>query len=197
MYQKGEFLFKEGSRPHSVYCINKGKLKVFQTGKDGKEQLLYVATEGDLLGYRSLISDDLHYESAQTLEECNVCVIPKSDFLTLLNESDRFKDNMLKEACKKMGYLSSNITVMAQKSVRERSALVLLMLCDTYDTAPYKNGPIEINLTREDLANMVGTATETLIRQLHDFKEEKLVETKGRKINVINKEGLVKVANLL
>lgn len=190
-------MFKEGSRPHSVYCINNGKLKVFQTGKDGKEQLLYVASQGDLLGYRSLISDDLHYESAQTLEECNVCVIPRTDFLNLLNESDRFKENMLKEACKKMGYLSSNITVMAQKSVRERTALVLLMLCDTYDTAPYNNGPVEINLTREDLANMVGTATETLIRQLHDFKDEDLIETKGRKINVTNKEGLVKVANLL
>lgn len=194
-YKKGQVLFYEDTRPLGVFCINEGKIKVYKTGYDGKDQIIMLAGPGDLLGYRAMISEETYPVSAEALEASNVCFIPKSEFLTLLEENSRFNQMILREACKELGVMAENMTNLAQKSVRERLAVALLMLKDTYGIDK-ENGPIEINLTREDLANIVGTATETIIRLLHDFKEEKLIETKGRKIRVLESEKLVKIGNI-
>ena len=194
-YKKGQMLFHEGTRPLGVYCINAGKVKVYKIGHDGKEQIIHVASNGNLLGYRAMLSEESYPVSAETLEEATVCFVPKHDFLQVLDGSHELHDTLLKAACKELGVMADNMTNMAQKSVRERLAVTLLMLRDTYGM-DVENGPIEINLTREDLANIVGTATETLIRLLHDFKEEELIETKGRKIIVKQPDALVKVANI-
>lgn len=196
MYKKGQVLFHEGTRPLGVFCINQGMVKVYKTGMDGKEQIIQLAKEGDLLGYRSMIGEELYPVSAETLSEASVCFIPKTDFLNALNNDPDFNQKLLKAVCKELGVMAESITNIAQRSVRERLAITLLLLKDTYGTEPSNDGPVEINLTREDMANMVGTATETLIRLLHDFKEEKLIETNGRKIKVLNSKALVKVANL-
>ena len=196
VYAKGQLLFHEGSRPLGVYCINKGKIKVYKLGFDGKEQIVHLAKEGDLLGYRSLIGEDIYPVSAEALEDANVCFVHKDDFLNLVKGNHSLHENLLKAACKELGIMTESLTNLAQKSVRERTAATLLMLKDTYGTESGDNGPVEIVLSREDLANIVGTATETLIRQLHDFKEEGLIETSGRKIRVLNARGLVKAGNL-
>jgi CRP/FNR family transcriptional regulator len=96
-----------------------------------------------------------------------------------------------------MGIMTERITNLAQKSVRERLALTLVMLNDTYGLDAMDNGAVTINLTREDLANIVGTATETLIRLLHDFKEEKLVATEGRKIKILDPRQLAEVGGIV
>lgn len=195
-YPKGQMLFHEGSRPLGVYCINKGKIKIYKLGPDGKEQIVHISTGGELLGYRALIGEENYPVSAEALEDCNVCFVYKDEFLNLVKENHELHHNLLKAACKELGLMTESLTDLAQKSVRERTATSLLMLKDTYGTEGYDNGPVEIVLSREDLANIVGTATETLIRQLHDFKEEGLIETSGRKIRVKDPKGLIKAGNL-
>jgi CRP/FNR family transcriptional regulator, polysaccharide utilization system transcription regulator len=194
-YSKGQILFHEGTRPLGVYCINGGKVKVYKLGVDGKEQIVKICTSGDLLGYKALLGEELYPVTAETIEEAKVCFIPKQDFLGTIESDNVFHQELLKSACKELGVMTENLTNLAQRSVRERFAIALLMLRDTYGIDSVSNGEVDINLTRDDLANIVGTATETLIRLLHDFKEEKLVETKGRKIKVINPEGLAKISN--
>lgn len=195
-YKKGQVLFHEGTRPLGVFCVHAGKIKVYKTGYDGKDQIIQISKQGDLLGYKAMISEEMYPVSAETLEDATVCFIPRTDFLSILDSSSELNRLLLKEACHELGAMTESLTNLAQKPVRERLAVTLLMLKDTYGIDAVENGEVEINLTREDLANTVGTATETLIRLLHDFKEEKLIESKGRKIKVIDDRGLFKVANI-
>ena len=195
-YKKGQIIFHEDTRPLGVFCINKGKLKVFKTGDDGKDQIIQISKPGDLLGYRAMIGEDLYPVTAEALEDVQVCFIPKSEFVRLLEESPDFSKMLLKEACHELGTMTELLTNLAQKTVRERLAVTLLMLKDIYFDEERPNDLAEINLTREDLANIVGTATETIIRLLHDFKEENLIQTNGRKIMVLDAQRLVKVGNI-
>ena len=195
-YKKGQVLFHEGTRPLGVFCLNQGKVKVFKTGFDGKDQIIKISRAGDLLGYKAMISEDTYSVTAEALEDTKVCFVPKGDFLTILDGSPHFNNILLKEACKELGVMTESLTSLAQKSVRERLAVTLLMLNDTYGLDLESEGPVEINLTREDLANIVGTATETIIRLLHDFKEEKLIESKGRKIRILEPKKLIKIGQL-
>lgn len=194
-YKKGQLLFHEGSRPMGVYCINHGMVKIGKIGYDGKEQIVHIATGGGLLGYRTMISEEVYSVSAEALEDTDVCFVPKDDFLKLVSGNKALHDNLLKAACKELGVMTNSMVDLAQKPVRERTAATLLMLRDTYGQEGYDDGPIEINMTREDLANIVGTATETLIRTLHDFKDEELIKVEGRKIQVTDAQKLVRVCN--
>jgi CRP-like cAMP-binding protein len=196
MYRKGQILFHEGTRPLGVYCVNKGKIKLYKLGNEGKEQIIQLAKEGDILGYRAMISEEVYPVSAETLEESHVCFIPKQDFLQMIAESPELYGRLFKHACHELGIMAQNVTNLAQKTVRERLAITLIMLKDTYGIDKEENNKVVINLTREDLANIVGTATETLIRLLHDFKEDKIITTKGRKILLEDERELVRIANL-
>lgn len=196
-YKKGQVLFHEGTRPLGVFCINSGKVKVYRRGADGKEQIMKISKEGDVLGYKAMISEEHYPVTAETLDDCTICFVPKNDFLSLLSENPGFNKRLLQAVCHELGIMSEKLTNIAQKSVRERLAISLLSLKDTYGIEGETEEPVEINLTREDLANIVGTATETLIRLLHDFKEEKLITTKGRKIKVKDVKGLIKAAGVV
>ncbi|MEM6844260.1 MAG: Crp/Fnr family transcriptional regulator [Bacteroidota bacterium] len=196
VYRKGQILFHEGTRPLGVFCINQGKVKVYKLGYDGKEQIISIAREGGLLGYKALIAEDTYNVSAETLEDCTICFLPKSTFLHALQNSSSFNERIMKQVCHELGTMSEKLTDQAQRSVRERLAITLLKLRDTYGIDAHEDGPIEINLTRDDLANIVGTATETLIRLLNEFKKDGYVTTKGRKIRIEDPSGLAKTANL-
>ncbi|MFZ9029627.1 MAG: Crp/Fnr family transcriptional regulator [Crocinitomicaceae bacterium] len=186
-FKKNQPLFLEGSIPRGVYCINQGKVKVYTRGEEGKEQIIHIAKAGDIVGFRAMFSGDPYKVAASTLEECNICFIGKSDFLNLVDTNLTLRNGIMRELSKELAERAGFITNMAQKSVRERLAYVLMMLDDIYE------GEM-INMTREDLANFVGTATETLIRLLKDFKEEELITTHTRKIEILDKEGLLMIA---
>jgi CRP/FNR family transcriptional regulator len=186
-FKKNQPLFIEGSSPRGVYCINQGKVKIFARGEEGKEQIIHLAAAGEIVGFRAMFSGEPYKVSASTLEESNICFIGKSDFLDLVDSNPTLRNGIMKELSRELADRATFITNMAQKSVRERLAFSLLILHDIY------KGEM-INLTREDLANFVGTATETLIRLLKDFKEEELIKTHARKIEIVDKEGLLSVA---
>lgn len=196
LYKKGQILFHEGTRPLGVFCINQGKVKIYKLGYDGKEQITHIAHDGGLLGYKALLAEETYQVSAETLEDCTICFLPKATFLQTLQESSEFNQRIMKQVCHELGLMTESLTHQAQRTVRERLAITLLKLKDTYGLDAHDDGPVEINLTREDLANMVGTATETLIRLLHEFKDDHLISTQGRKIRIEDAAGLVRTANL-
>lgn len=188
-YKKGQNLFVEGSLPRGVFCLNAGHVKIYMRGDEGKEQIIHISKPGEIIGFRAMFSEDAYKVSAEAIEECNICFIAKEDFLSLMDTNSNLRKGIIKEMSKELSDRAILITNMAQKSVRERLAFILILLDDIY------NGE-QINLTREDLANFVGTATETLIRLLKDFKEENLIETHTRKIEIIAKKELAKVAGI-
>lgn len=178
-YKKNQPLFVEGSYPRGVFCINEGKVKVYSIGETGKEQIIRIAGEGDVVGFRALFSEEPYKLSATTLEESSICFIKIEDFLELVHNTPDLLQSILRELSKESGERAEFIKTTAQKTVRERLAIVLLVLDDIY------KGEM-INLSREDLANFVGTATETLIRLLKELKDENLIEVHGRKIKLLN-----------
>jgi CRP/FNR family transcriptional regulator len=188
-YKKNQSLFIEGSYPRGVFCINEGRIKIYKRGNEGKEQIIQIAKGGDLVGFRAMFSEDVYKVSAETLEECNICFISREDFLSLIDSNPTLRKGIIKELSTELADRANFITNMAQKSVRERLAFSLLLLMDIYVGEP-------INLSREDMANFVGTATETLIRLLKDFKEEALIETHARKITVLDRNKLMSIAGI-
>ena len=195
--KKNQIIFLEGTRPLGVYSITSGRIKIYKTGVEGKDQIIQILKSGDLMGYRAMLSEEQYPVSAETLEDTALCFIPKKDFIGAMSSNADLTKEVIKSLSKDLTNMADSITVLAQKPVRERLAGALMVLIDTYDIDESKGVSNGINLTREDLANMVGTATETLIRLLHDFKVEQLIETQGRKILIKNKEKLKKVANLI
>jgi CRP/FNR family transcriptional regulator len=186
-YKKSQPIFIEGSFPRGVFCLNQGKVKIFTRGDEGKEQIIHIAKEGEIIGFRAMFSGEPYKVSASTLEECNICFIGKEDFLNMIDTNVTLRNGIMKELSKELGDRAIFITNMAQKSVRERLAFALLILGDIY-------GDEQINLTREDMANFVGTATETLIRILKDFKEEGMIEIHTRKLEIIDNDKLMHLA---
>jgi len=195
--KKNHIIFLEGTRPLGVYSITSGRIKIYKTGVEGKDQIIQILKSGDLMGYRAMLSEEQYPVSAETLEDTTLCFIPKKDFIGAMSSNSDLTKEVIKSLSKDLTNMADSITVLAQKPVRERLAGALMVLIDTYEIDESKGESNGINLTREDLANMVGTATETLIRLLHDFKDEQLIETQGRKILIKNKEKLKKVANLI
>ncbi|MCF6352550.1 MAG: Crp/Fnr family transcriptional regulator [Cyclobacteriaceae bacterium] len=196
IYKKGQLLLHEGSRPMGVFCIKQGKVKVFKLGQQGKEQITAILKEGDLVGYRAMLGDSLFHVSVEALEDVVACHIPRSDFLKVFESDKLLHAKIIEDLSNEVIGLTSIITDLAQKPVRERTAAALVMLRDVYHNGSADEAPVDINLTRESLANIVGTATETLIRILHDFKEEGLIESKGRKLTVKDLKTLERVGGI-
>ena len=195
-YKKGDLLFLEGSYPAGIFYLIEGKVKKFKVDNDGREHIIYICNKGELLGYPALLSEETFSDSAAALEKSTVGFIPKKAFLTLLEKSPVLSRKLLKNLSHEFAVLENNILSIAHKTVRERLALTLLILRDKFKTEGEINDLIEINLSREDLANILGTAVETLVRFLREFKDEKIIQTKGRTILILDAKKLVEIANI-
>ena len=193
-YKRGDILYQEGNRISGFYCINNGIIKVFKTGFDGKEQIIRFAKRGDIIAYRSVLSNELACTSAKVIEESQVCFIPSEILTSFIKTNPTYALELLKLACHELGEANSFITDIAQKTVRERLAEVLLFLVNDFgiDNQQFLN----ISLSREELANIVGTATESVIRLLSEFKADKLIALDGRKIRILNTKGLQKISHV-
>ena len=194
LYKRGDILYQEGNRITGFFCVSSGIIKVFKTGFDGKEQIIRFAKKGDIIAYRSVLSNELACTSAKVIEDCHVCFIPSEILISFIKTNPAYALELLKLACHELGEANSFITDIAQKTVRERLAEILLFLVNDFglDSDNFLN----ISLTREELSNIVGTATESVIRLLSEFKSDKLVELNGRKIKIINTKGLEKISNV-
>lgn len=192
-YKKGSEIYHEGSRTNGLYCINEGIVKIFKTGIDGREQIIYFAKPGDIIGYRSILSGELACSSAKALKQSVLCFIPGDLLVNLIKENGNFALDVLQQSCKELGEANSYITDIAQKTVRERLAEVLIKLKDNFGLD--EANELKVSLTREELANIVGTATESVIRLLSEFKQDELIGLQGRKIRLRDIKKLEKISN--
>jgi CRP-like cAMP-binding protein len=194
-YKKGEIIFREGVYPSGIYYIRKGKAKKYKMYSDRREQIIYVANAGEILGYHAILSSDNYSDSAAVLEDSILLFIPREDFLKALEESDVLNRRLLKTLSHEFAVLANNLAMFAQRTVRERLALQLIVIREKYKTEFVPGMPVEINMSRDDLANLVGTARENVVRILSDFRADGILETRGRKIIVRDIKKLIEIAN--
>ncbi len=193
-YKRGDTVYHEGNRVGGVYCVSEGIIKIFKTGIDGKEQIIRFAKKGDIIGFRSVLSNDTACTTSKVIEDATLCFIPAESFINLVKENGDFSMKIMKLSCKELGEANKFIIDIAQKNVRERLAEVLLLLDDTFGTD--NNKILQISLTREELANIVGTATESVIRLLSEFKQDGLIKLNGRKITLLDINKLHKISDI-
>jgi CRP-like cAMP-binding protein len=192
---KGELIYKEGSHPKGVYILRKGKIKIFQTSAEGREQIVYIYKKGEIIGYRPIIAKGVHPVSAVALEDCVLSFIPKKYFLDVLERSLALSTRLLSNLSHEFTVWTNKISLFTQQPVRERVAISLLILNEKYRKDQTAK-PSTITLSRRDLANYVGTVKETLVRVLQDFKKRKIVRTEGQKIIILNPKELEAIADL-
>lgn len=194
-YKKGQYIFSENGHPLGLYCINHGKIKLTTSGINGKEQILRLVKDGDVVGYRSLLSNDRYNCSAVALEDSSVCFIPKDNFFELLKTNQKVSFEVLKLLSNNLKQAEEQLVSMAQKNVRERMAEALLFFKASFGLNQTDNS-LNITFSREEIAGFVGTSTETVIRLLSEFNHDKIVSLAGKKIIITNLEKLVNTANL-
>ncbi len=187
-----EIIFHEGDELRSVFFINKGKVRTFKMNNDGKELVTGLQGVGDFLGYMSVLEGGRVSESAEAMEDTELAMIPREELLSLLYKDRDVSIRFIKMLTKEVKDAEKRLLDLAYASVRQRVAQALVRLKGTYGTA--ENKELGVRISREDLATIVGTATESLIRTLSDLKEEGLIEVKGRDIRINDPQGLEKLA---
>lgn len=191
-YKKKEKLFSEKSHSHDLYFIQKGKVKTYRTNDDGKKFITGIHKAGDFLGYMSLIENTNHYDSAEALEECEVSLIPKTDFLKLIFGNHEAGRKFISLITHNLQEKEDRLLALAYNSVRQRVAKSLLELQKKFRDDFRNNFSIAF-FNREDLANLAGTAKETLVRTLSEFKDEGAIEIKGNEISIKDQNKLEKI----
>lgn len=194
-YAKGEIIFREGAYPTGIFFVVEGKVKKYKSDKEGKEQIIYVANSGEMIGYHALLADERYPDAAATLEESTISFIPREDFLQVLNASTVLPQRLLKALSHEFSVFVNSIASFGRRSVRERLAMQLIILREKYKQNFTPGMEVEINMSREDLANLVGTARENIVRILKEFKSEGVLETQGRKIIIKDIHQLLKLSN--
>lgn len=194
--KKGQIIFSENGLPMGLFCINKGKIKLSTTGPDGKEQILRLVKDGDVLGYRALISNDRYHCTAIAIEDCDFCFIEKEFFMNLVMNSPKLTVAIFKKISDDLKKAEDHIVSLSQKNVRERMAEALLFFKATYGFEA-DGETLNVQFSREEIADFVGTSTESAIRLLSEFNHDKIIELKGKRIRIINLDRLVRTANLL
>lgn len=197
VYKKGQTLFFQGNPPYGLYCMSSGKVKVSKIGNDGKESIVRIAVAGDILGHRSLFTSDYYTATATALESSTICFIDKKYIHKAIEENPLISMNIIEKLCVDLGVAEKKVASLFQKNVRERLAELLLLLKESYGEEEAEGRwKLNIKLTREEMASMIGVANETLIRFMTEFKDEKLIEQQGKVIYVVDEKRLIEFADL-
>lgn len=195
-YKKGQTLFVQGTHPFGLYCISSGNIKLTKMGIDGKESIVRIVHAGDILGHRSLFTDEDYGKTATAMEDTEVCFIDKKYILGLIAKNPSVALNIINKLSRDMGNAENKLSSLHQKNVRERLAELLLSLKASHGVKEGDRWKIELKLTREEMATMIGTANETLIRFMSEFKEAGIIEQVGKVIYIKDEDELLNWANI-
>lgn len=179
-------IFMEGEMPNALFFLQSGSVKAVRTNADGKELILSLYKKGDFFGYEGILENSAYGETAVTLEDSEVVVIPRHDFLILLQSHPSISHTFISMLCKKVAEKEAQLLNLAYNSVRQRTAEALLKIQHLKEEE-------FMNISRDDLAKIVGTASESVIRVLSDFKEEGVIEIESGKIKVVHPHKLEQV----
>tara|TARA_R110002072_G_scaffold2780_3_gene22068 strand:+ start:2047 stop:2733 length:687 start_codon:yes stop_codon:yes gene_type:complete len=190
--KKGEVIFDEGDYINGVFCVSEGVCKVSKRSANGREQIIHLINKGDFLGERSLINDDAANLKATAINDMEVCFIPREEIINDLKQNPDFSMSVLQNMAMSLKNTDNVIVDMAQKTVKQRLAETLLNLDKKFGRN--RDNILNIHLSREDIANIIGTATESAIRLLSEFKRDELISLKGKNISILNVSKLKKIA---
>lgn len=192
-YKKKQLIYLEGNRPARLYFIQKGKVKTYISNEEGKDLVVDLFGEGDFIGYIALLENNTYKETAEAMEETEMVVIPREEFEELLNKNPEVARKFIRLLAKNIAEKEKQLLGLAYNSLRKKVATALVMLQKKYS----RNGEklFTIDISRENLASIAGTATESLIRTLSDFKSEKLIEISNGVITVVNQKKLENMMN--
>lgn len=184
-YRRGDVLFQEGAKPLGLFCVHSGKIKVFQLGPDGREQIVHLVHDGDVMGYRAILGEDVYSCSAAAMEDSQICFIPRHDFLQLLERYPKLLLRLTRLLADKLKESEHKITQMAQQPVKDRLIQVLFSLIDNYGFLT-DGRTINLFIKREDIANLAGTTRETATRLLYDLQAQNAIQLEGKYIQVLD-----------
>ena len=190
-YSRKQVLYSEGKRPRFLYYLKSGKIKTYRVNEDGKEYITSFHSAGEYVGFLPLFENNNYTDSAEFLEESDIIMIPKDVFLSRVFNDLKLASKFIKLIAEDLSDKEERLLRLAYDSLRKRIAKALLEIHEKFHS---ENPTMTPSLTREDFARYVGTATESLIRTLSDFKSEKLIDINDGKISILNKE---KLSNLL
>lgn len=190
--KKGEAIFSEGDMMNGVYCIKEGTCKLVKMGSNGKDSILKLIKKGELLGQRSVLSEEASNLSAVAMDDMRVCYIPKSEMMQFFNENNKFSLEVTRDICAQLKEANTFNSNHSNKSVKERLAFTILHIAELGGSDA--EGLLNLQLSREELASMVGTATESCIRLLSDFKKSGYIDLVGKKIKIMNVKELKKMS---
>ncbi|MEP2281248.1 Crp/Fnr family transcriptional regulator [Maribacter sp.] len=191
--KKGEPLFIEGQKLDGVFCVRDGVSKLSKLSSNGKEQIVKLTNRGEIMGQRSVIAEDFTNLSATAINDMEVCFIPKEVISNTLNTNPNFSLEVLRHLAHDLKEADDVIVNMSQKTVRQRLAEAFIYLKKNYGED--ENGFLSLTLSRDDYANIVGAATESLIRMISDFKKKGYIKTEGKKIGVLEEDTLQELAD--
>lgn len=194
-YKKGQAIFYEGNHANGLFCIHSGKVKLSKLGEDGKEQIVRFAKTSDILGYRSLLSDEPYQATATVMEDSYICLVSKEKFMTLMETDSKLSLNVIKLLSQDLKGAEQLLINIAQKSVKERIAEALVILKNIFGFTD-DGKTLDVNLTRAEIADMAGTTTETTIRTLAQLNTEGYIALTGKKIEIMDFKGLVRQASM-
>lgn len=192
-YKKKQLVYAEGNHPNRLYFVLKGKVKAFKRNEDGKELVTELFSAGDFLGYIALMENTVYKDTAAALEETELAVIPKEEFEELLNNSREVSQKFIRLLANNVSAKEEQLLGLAYNSLRKKVAEAILLLQKKYQETSGEEFLIDIS--RESLASIAGTATESLIRTLSDFRTEKLVDIKEGRITILDQKKLTHLAN--
>lgn len=186
--KKGESIFEEGDKLSGIYCVRNGVSKLSKLSANGKDQIVKLATKGEVIGQRSVIAEEHSNLSATAVSDMEVCFIPKESVVHTLNTNPNFAVEVLRHMAHDLKEADDVIVNMSQKTVKQRVAEAFLYLKNNFGED--KDGFLALTLSREDIANVVGTATESCIRIISEFKKKGYIKASGKKIGIADERGL-------
>ncbi|MDT0293605.1 Crp/Fnr family transcriptional regulator [Mesonia ostreae] len=190
-FKKGESLFSEGEKLNGIFCVRSGVTKLSKISENGKGQIVKIASKGEMIGQRSIISEEQTNLSAVALDDMEVCFIPKEHIMKNLSSNVEFTKTLLKHMANDLKHADTLIVNMAQKTVKQRVAETLSYLDTNFERD--LDGFIGVILTREDIANLVGTAKEACIRTLTSLRKDNIISTQGKRIKIEDKKALYNI----
>jgi CRP-like cAMP-binding protein len=187
LYKKKSEIFADGNQPSSVFLIKSGNVKVFKSHPDGKDLIINLYKANDYFGFESILENKPYSVSAVALEDSEIIVIPRQDFLTLINQNLNVSRTFISLLCQRVKEKENQLLNLAYNSVRQRTAEALLKIYQL------KDAEAKLSVSRDDLAKMVGTASESVIRVLSEFKDEGAIEIESGKIKISRPDQLEKI----
>ena len=194
-YKKNEIVHSEDEKPTHLFCLLKGKVKVFKEGVGGRSQIVRMIKPVEYFGFRAFFANELYVNAAAAVESSVICLIPLNIIDELVKENIKLACFFIRNLSTSLGIADRRTVNLTKKHIRGRLAESLLFLRESYGLEE-DNSTLSIYLSREDLANLSNMTTSNAIRTLSQFASEKLIAIDGRKIKIIDEEKLKKISKI-